>query len=698
MNRIILILALSCYAFTGFAQNPISKVPANASLVIKYSGENFSKNLPLDKMDTYSFIRTNLAKALKMDTLTSLKDLGINVTADTYQYVSTEDSSISFVTLLHLDNLAKFLKLVDANISAEMKPEKKNGYEFLAISPDTYIGWNNDRAVLVVTSYRNTDRYNYYYDDVVATDTTVVSTMPMPDTVMAPVEERKLNAPPPPPAPQRQTTKTKSKKTVPAQKHTATKRPAHPSKKATVKKPVAPKAPEEIIDEEVKPDEETTIVEAPRDFNDSARQAKREAWYREREKKTTARQKLVAGNIIDNSFNGTITSVETDASYKKVIDPGAHVSVWINSANLLKEYWASLFGGYNSFRHYGRDVATAKNEDGFRSGMNVYFDKDKVRIEQRSYSPDEKMANLGKDLFNSKQNTALTNYVNPDNIGYLSMSINSEAMAKYYYTLLKQYLHSEPYISEYSDIVDVYIDLLEIIIDEKGISDLMPGNYMLVLHDMKTKTVTYTDYEYDSDFKYKEIKKTKQELSPNFTFVMETRKPEFIQKVLNLPLKYAEKGKFNYKDKGGYYELVFDTGKYPLTNMYFMLKDGKIIVTTSKASIDMTLNNTGYTLDAETKNSILNNNYSLKVNSKRLIDQLAPELTNSSNKKIANWLEDNIGDLKMESSLKNGMMQGTTTMTIKGNHSNSLEFFFNMINAINDIMEQDKQDREQKLN
>ena len=49
----------------------------------------------------------------------------------------------------------------------------------------------------------------------------------------------------------------------------------------------------------------------------------------------------------------------------------------------------------------------------------------------------------------------------------------------------------------------------------------------------------------DSDFTSKEVTKTKQELSPNFTFVMETKKEGFMEKLVKLPLKYAKKEKYN---------------------------------------------------------------------------------------------------------------------------------------------------------
>lgn len=259
-------------------------------------------------------------------------------------------------------------------------------------------------------------------------------------------------------------------------------------------------------------------------------------------------------------------------------------------------------------------------------------------------------------------------------------------------------MSNTPYMSEYADIIDVYIDLLEIIIDEKAIADLLPGNYLFVMHDMKPQLVNYTDYEYDKEFNRTEVKKSKKELSPDFTFIMETKKEGFMEKVAHLPLKYTEKEKFNYKEKGGYYELAFEDGKYPISSLYFMIKDGKVIVTTSKEVINMTINNTGFKVDEETKNSILNNNYSLQLDTKKLIEKLETQLSTDVNKKISEYLLKNMGNVKMESRLKDGMIQGTTIINIRGNHNNSLEYFFNMMDAINNIFEQDKQEKEKILN
>ncbi|MEO6254802.1 MAG: DUF4836 family protein [Ferruginibacter sp.] len=644
-----LILAITCCCMGGTlvnAQGFIDQVPSTATMVIKYSGENFSKAVPLQKLDQYGFIKDDFFKILRIDTLTSLQNIGINFGEDFYQYVSMEDTCMSFVTLLNLKNEAQFLKLIKANYGSSKKIIKKKGFSFLPISETSYVGWNKTKAIIVNTSYQNRKRYYYNYETQ-PTDTTVV----VADSaiMMAPVEE--------------------SDSTIIVADTTV----------VTYEKI-----------EEFKEDDSYQRTA------DSLNNLKRELWEQQQDMIAKKQQQAAAAKIMSNTFSDNTRSIKNEPGYTKIVDPAAHISVWMNTENIFSLY-SNYFnkGGYSpwgipSFRN-------TPTPDGFKSSVNMYFEKEKLRMEQRSFSTDPKMNTLMLNVMNSNKNTELLKYVNPGNIGYFSMSINTEAMANYYYSLMRKYMSSSSYMSDYADVVDIYIDLLEIIIDERSIAELMPGNYMFVMHDMKPQIVDYTDYEYDEEYNRKEVKKTKKEISPDFTFAMETKKEGFMEKLARLPVKYADKAGFNYKEKGGYYELVFDTGKYPIKSLYFMVKNGKAIVTTSKEVINMTINNTGFATDMETKNSILNNNYSLSINTKRLIEKLETQISTDVNKKISEYLLTNMGDLKMESRIRDGMMQGTATLNIKGTHNNSLEFFFNMMDAINNIIEQDKQEQEKKL-
>lgn len=653
MKKIILFLALVCLmGAVTHAQDLLNRVPSTATMVMKYSGENFGKSLPIKKLGKYDFIRDDIFKMLHIDKQISLQDIGINFEQDIYQYVSMEDTCMSFVTLLPLKNEAQFLKFMQTNYGAKKKTSKKNGFSFLSISDDSYIGWNRTNAVIVNTTYQNRANYwDNYYKTPGSDSTSVILVDSAISVVEAPVADTAIVQ----------------------------------SDSASMEIELVP------LDEEKEAKEEME-----RKIEDSLNNLRWELWQQQQDMIARKKQEAAAEKIMAAGFTQTVHSIKNDPGYTKIVDPAAHASMWINTESILNQYGnffaKGAYGILNSYRSLRTDTT-----DDFKSAVNFYFEKDRLRMENRSYSASAEMSALAAAVMNSKQSNSLANYVNPDNIGYFSMSINSEAMANYYYVYLRKYLSNTLRMNEFADLVDVYIDLLEIIIDEKAIADLLPGNYIFVMHDMKPQIVNYTDYEYDDEFNRKEVKKTKKELSPSFTFALETRKEGFMKKLADLPLKYAEKEGFNYKEKEGYYELAFKEGDVPFSSLYFMVKDGKVVVTTSKEVIDMTKSNTGFAADEKTWASILNNNYSLNINSKRLVDKIATQVSADVNKKITEYLSKNLGNLKMESSLKDGMIQGTTTLNITGNHSNSLEFFFNMMDAINNIMEQDRQEREKKL-
>jgi Domain of unknown function (DUF4836) len=687
MKKLISILALTVvFVYNLHAQSLITRVPASSNLVIKYAGENFKTLVPLSKVDSYNFIKEDLFQMISVDKLTSVQNMGVDFEKDSYQYVVSQDSSLSFVTLINLKNAEQFLQMFKKNIDANNKVEQKNGYSILSLSDKTYVGWTNTTAVIVNTNYQNRVSYwDYKYKDDsknaellsnTATDTAVAA------IAVEEVKEETIFTPP---------VIKKDGYKVPNKTQAKTKagvksKPGVKSK--TIKKPVAPKAKkpvEKIMEIE---EESTEVVKEVSPYgnsiySDTIEDRKRELYEQQEDARVKKIQMVIADGIIANTFNGNIKTMGNEIEYQKTISNDAHMSLWINSDMLLEQYQNYFTGSMYRYMKYAKQEFKSDTTAGIKSGLNVYFQKDKIRIDQRSFSSNKEMEDMGKAVMMSKQNPALLNIINPDNLGYFSMSINSEAMMNYYYTLSKKYIANNGFTREYSDIANLYIDLIQIMVDEKGIADLLPGNYMFVMHSMDTKMVDYIDYTYDSEYKSKQVKKSKKELSPNFTFAMDTRKEDFMQKLAKLPVKYADKGGFNYKEKTGYYELAFDSLKYPISSLYFMVKDGKGFVTTSKTVINNMLSNTSFATDEATKNSVLNNNYSIKVDMKKIFEITNDQVKGKEAKDMTTYMKNNLGSIVTENGYKNGMLQGTTIMNITGNHNNSLEFIFDMLEKIN---------------
>ena len=689
MKKIVFLLVGLCMTYAGFAQSLLSKVPADAVIVMKYSGENLTKSVPVSKIDSYDFIKNKLYKTLGIDSLSSIQQAGINLEKDIVQYVLMQDSAVSFVTLMQLKNEQQFLKLMQNNNKTEIIASKDKPYKFLTISDDKYLGWTDQQAVLVYTSYTKPSDYYYYpsYTDSAAAIVDSAYAAPYYDsidsvTIAPPVYE---------PAPKKSSkSSTKGKKGAKGSKGTK-------GAKGTKKKKSS-EAIKDVDDYDIVEPPPTEIEEKPLfdySYTDSIENARKEQWYKEKDIYINAKQKFIADSLIKTAFAAKVVSIESDVRYAKVIDPSAHVSAWFNYDNLMSQLWSTayfklygLFGG----NLYDKD----KTNKGYTTGVNLFFDKEKIRVAQKLYSPDPELAQLGKGMYKNKQKTALTNYINPDNIAYFSGSFNTEAVGNYYYRILKQYMSNGYFFREYGDLVNIYIDLMEIVIDEKAIAELMPGNMVFVLHDMASKTVSYSTYEYDKDFNQTEVKKTKKELSPNFTLAFETKRPDFLQKLVDLPVKYAEKGNFKYANKGGYYELSFDPEKDPISSLYFIVKDEKIVITTSKEMIDLTISNDSRKLPSDLKKSIFKNNYSFRLNTEKLLQQVDPELSTETTRKIKTYLEKNLGNVQMESRIKDGMIQSSGTMSIKGTHNNSFEFLFNVIDSINNILGDNKNSSDEK--
>lgn len=695
MKKYILIAMLTCIMGAGYTQNTI---PNNAAVAIKYYGAHLSNSMPVQKLESYAFIKNNLLKHFKIDSLGSLEKTGIDFEKDISQYLLMGDSSMTFVTAFTIKDTKQLLQLVKLNYEGELLTQKKNGIELLALDNDKYLGLNDKQGILIYTHYTRSS-YNYY-------DTTAI-VAPAVDSAMTPatveVDSVIVTAPEEPLEMKEPVKKSKTTKNKATNKGKSKAKNSKTKKKTAPKKVIVEEEAWDTTDQEVMQDSTYTQPLHDAEINyalaDSIAEAKRIAWSAAQDEYIKNKQYNIADSIFQLSFSGKVVALENEISYKKVIDPSAHVTIWLNYDNIINQIGSYFSGGLYNRSYYSAfaGAAAAKDNSNFKTGVNVYFDKDKVRVEQKAYSPNGEMANLGKEIYHSKFNKQLAGYVNPDHIAYFSASVNTEALTNYYYKLIRQYLSNTPYVKEYSDVVDAYMDFMEIIIDEKGIADLLPGNMVFVLHDLKTKTVTYKDYTYDQDFKQTEVEKTKQELSPNFTFAIETKKPAFMEKLVRLPLKYAEKEHYNYKDKGGYYEFDFDSSKYPISNLFFIVKDNKLVITTSKEIVDLTLGNSGYPLNAMLKKSMLKNNYSFRLDTKKMLQQISPELSTELNRKIRKYLEDNLSEVTMESRIKDDMIQTSAIMNVTGQHTNSLECLFNIIDSINNIMESDKKEKDEKV-
>ncbi len=655
MKKLIISLCLPLISYSGFCQ----QVPNNVSLVIKYNGARFDESLPIEKIDQYKFIQSLIQKEMNYEGIFPLDRSGIDFTQTAIQYIQSSDSGMSFVTRISIKNLPDFLELVKRNYRSEMKTTKAQHFEYLKISNHKYLGWDGKNAILVYVSTNEKYGYDYYYPSQEVTD----SVNNVVDSIVD-ARRKEINE-----MEDRAAVIEKSKK----------------KKKKEIEEDIAPPVVSWYAEDE----------DLKYDLRDSINALLSDQWYKERDSVKAAQKRAAAIQTLTEAFEGKNTiSLSELKGYGTVTDETAHANVWLNYGSLynqlISQFWSGFYG-YNPLSSMQHVLMSGAEESGYIMGMNLFFEKDQIKIKQLVHSQDGQLQQLSRQMYKSRQSRALAGYINPNHLGYLSVSFNSEAMIHYYYKSLKDYFGKSYFTSEYADLINLYVDLLEIAIDEKGLSELAPGNMIFVLHKMGLKEVTYKDYEYDDDFNQKEIMKTKTELSPDFTFSIATKRADFMQKLVAVPVKYAEKGNYKYAPTGNYFTLSLEDEKTPVNALYFGVKDDRVVITTSKETIENTFSGKGYKLNGQTKKNIFSNNYAGVINTKQVLQAIGPELSTETNRKIRKLLEENLGNITMESNFKNGLAQTTYALKIDGNHSNSFEFLFNITDAIRGIIEVEKE-------
>ncbi|MGC4232833.1 MAG: hypothetical protein QM594_07620, partial [Niabella sp.] len=134
MKKTTITILSCCLVFTAMAQYAPPIAPANATLVIKYNGAKLTENVPVSKINSYSFIKDRLFFELGFDSVSSIEQTGIDFTKESLQYALTEDSSNSFVTIVPLQNESDFLNLVKKGKNKEASIETKGLYKIMSLS------------------------------------------------------------------------------------------------------------------------------------------------------------------------------------------------------------------------------------------------------------------------------------------------------------------------------------------------------------------------------------------------------------------------------------------------------------------------------------------------------------------------------------------------------------------------------------
>ena len=652
MKNYLLILII-CFTATIYAQDLSNKVPENAPFAMCFNGKNLNDKVALKTIQEYPWMQTLLEKELKF-LPKDLNQTGIDFNNKQYQYFVNKDSVMSYVVLIPLNNVALFEKMIQGKYGDTIKIKKQDNYSTIATSKNHHLAWNDKFAVVVNGSYTKPYTYKEDYSDPYGTaviDTASINFDTPIYTQELPSSEEV--APPPPPAP--------------------------PKHKKNSKK--GKKKPKEVVVEVVEPTEEEIYAREEKAY------AELEETNRKLEeieqKKTDSIEAIKINASVTLLFKETFNSGNEITLLKPTIfkdnDPKSDFYVFADLDALTTQLYSSFAGANAALMGIYKNGILDSN-----IYMNGYFEKDKIRLSQIMKPKNEETKKSYQAMFDSKIDKNLMNYVGNNVLAYYSISMDTEALMHYEYKVFKNTLNTlyQSYDKEAkAGEADVLIDAIAIFLDEKAISDLLPGDALFVLHDLKKVQRDFVNIDYDENYEQIETKGTKDEIQPDFTFIFGTKNERFLNKLLQLPLNKNKFTATDYQMTNGYYTIHFEKDNL-LENLYIGLKNGVVMFTTMKENIENLIQQRVMPLNADFKKAISKSNSSAWVDLQKIITATKTETDSESKSNYFDIALKSAGEFNMDSKFKNGAIATESVYKIKGDHANSLQYFFDVVNEL----------------
>ncbi|QNR85585.1 hypothetical protein H9N25_03675 [Pedobacter riviphilus] len=668
MKKILIAISLFLSFNLAKAQDLVKKIPANAFTVATIKGDNIFK-LMFVKDFNESFLGkkllTETSKSLDKS-FTSIEDFGINLEKNMYYFNQLSDSITYNCFLIPIKDATKFESLIN---NKENK-FKRDGDVRTMILPDStsIIKWNNNMMYFVTGSisssfFADSAKSAHYgikdirfqNDDAIAIDSTAAVAV---DSVA--VAEPMIEEVPAPPVVKIKVQKKSTAKKTTGIKKTGKKKTAKKSKKVT------------------KIDSDFDESREPREFAVDTASAmtpvhgivdeRYDAYQQERAEQDAKKKRLAFTWMTaqaDQIFNGSYESIENNKSYTASLDNKAIAELWVSSLQDVYNAISPEFGAYGKaglMKGYGSLNA------------KLFMDNKSFRI-STGLELSQEQADSYKKILNRKLNKNFLKYVNSEKaLGFMSYSIDTKAYLEEFPKLLKQ-TYGSFLGAKMDQEIDLGAELFSLLLDEEAVSKVIKGDALFVINGLNTKDVTYTTYEYDDDYKQKEVIKTKKETLPDFLFMFSSEDTRLINKLI----KYGVNKNYVSVENNIYKILE---KKSPI-DIYFMIKDGIVFFGNSLAEMQGISNNqyNNSKLSKLHKQLLSKNNFSFLFNAKNLVGKVPDsEIGGEETAKKFNSTLEKMGNVYMKSNpIKGRLVSADISAEIPNGHENALKYLFSLI-------------------
>ncbi|WP_196940832.1 hypothetical protein [Sphingobacterium pedocola] len=292
---------------------------------------------------------------------------------------------------------------------------------------------------------------------------------------------------------------------------------------------------------------------------------------------------LIVSEWIDAEMTNIITG-----NYKSFVVPKGFTGK--SNKNTVAHYWIkSVDELYQNFMPTGIIEqafgigSLSKLKYGYEQA-NLSFDVDKNKLKLHgALNLDQETSKIFKKIYDKKLNPKMYKYLDKDALGFLSLSINSEAYLKYIPQYIQKYYGA--FVPRYQEAFSVGAMLFDIIVDEKAVAKVFKGDNLFVLNGVTKQEITYTDYEYDEDYNYKQIEKTKMDEIPQFLWMFSSDDMRLFEQLLELGVNQEE-----VLLENGIYKIGKISRQF--SNFYVLMKDGIVFLGNDENQITAIKNNT----------------------------------------------------------------------------------------------------------
>jgi hypothetical protein len=293
-------------------------------------------------------------------------------------------------------------------------------------------------------------------------------------------------------------------------------------------------------------------------------------------KKKEEEKRLKLESVLNDLFNSKPEhSLKFSANYTKSLSEKGDISYFMNALGSNADLYFKAFGGRSSKRS---NEFMSMFKDNFGYGSLNFNDND-ISLKSLQHVGSKYIKQM-KVMNKKKFNKSMFKYIGGDHLlGIAGFSVKPEPAYEMYRDMYVSILGN---ISEDESWIGTAADIGFTFFDEEELFDLVQGDFVFAVTDIKEFEVEYTSYDYDDDYNRVEKIKTKKETLPEFVSLATIGNKELRDKIIKLMTQTDVIVK-----KDHYFELQEPKSRYsdraakPL-NVFYMIKDDLLVITNNE--------------------------------------------------------------------------------------------------------------------